>query len=67
MKYRGETYDTLDPNGLDEKSLIVQEEIAIVRSKLEIVALGNGFQQLDLLLQCALNGVVAAKETDLGF
>jgi len=63
--YRGQSLDILAPGGLDDRSLIVQEEVQNVRRNLDAAALADGFLQLDWLLQCALNGVVAAKETEL--
>jgi hypothetical protein len=65
VHYKGQTLNLLDPSGLDDYSLIVQEEVDIVKARLEVDALSNGYQQLDLLLQIALNGVSQAKETNL--
>jgi hypothetical protein len=65
MLYKGETINILAPDGIDEHSAFIQDEVAVTMDELDLTQLASGYQQLDLLLRIAVNGVYAAEGTEL--
>lgn len=51
MLYKREQIDILAPDGINESSALIQEEVAIAMAELDLTQLASGYYQLDLLLR----------------